>query len=104
MRLIKINYGSKGHKFYFYRIDNDSNTLNVRSIENEPYPLMSFNLFILNAISVVACHYLFGIFNGMVTRIITATHNGVVIIFFLRFQSQIFEDILPGINTVLFVF
>ena len=45
MRLIKINYGSKGHKFYFYRIDNDSNTLNVRSIENEPYPLMSFNLF-----------------------------------------------------------
>ena len=45
MRLIKINYGSKGHKFYFYRIDNDSNTLSVRSIENEPYPLMSFNLF-----------------------------------------------------------
>lgn len=45
MRLIKINYGSKGHKYYFYRIDPDSNTLNVRTTENEPYPLLSFNLF-----------------------------------------------------------
>ena len=40
MILIKINYASKGHK-----IDNDSNTLNIREIGNEPYPNMSYNLF-----------------------------------------------------------
>ena len=45
MRLIKVNYNSKSYKFYFYRIDPYSNTLNVREIENSPYPLKSFNLF-----------------------------------------------------------
>ena len=45
MRLMKINYSSKGHKYYFYNIDSDSNTLQIRQKEGDPYPLLSYNLF-----------------------------------------------------------
>ena len=45
MRLMKINYSSKGHKYYFYNIDSDSNTLQIRQKEGDPYPLVSYNLF-----------------------------------------------------------
>ena len=45
MRLMKINYSSKGHKYYFYNIDSDSNTLQIRQKEGDPYPSVSYNLF-----------------------------------------------------------
>ena len=45
MTLMKINYSSKGHKYYFYNIDSDSNTLQIRQKEGDPYPLVSYNLF-----------------------------------------------------------
>ena len=45
MRLMKINYSSKGHKYYFYNIDSDSNTLQIRQKEGDPYPIVSYNLF-----------------------------------------------------------
>ena len=45
MTLTKINYGSKGHKNYFYSIDSDSDTLNIRVTGSEPYPKKSFNLY-----------------------------------------------------------
>ena len=45
MRLMKINYSSKGHKYYFYNIDSDSNTLQIRQKEGDPFPLVSYNLF-----------------------------------------------------------
>ena len=45
MILMKINYSSKGHKYYFYNIDSDSNTLQIRQKEGDPYPSVSYNLF-----------------------------------------------------------
>ena len=45
MELIKVNYRTKGHKIYFYNIDEDSTTLNVREIQDELYPTKSYNLF-----------------------------------------------------------
>ena len=45
MTLMKINYNSKGHKYYYYSIDSDSNTLQVRKKEGDPYPIDSYNLF-----------------------------------------------------------
>ena len=44
MTLMKINYSSKGHKYYYYNIDSDSNTLQIRQKEGDPYPSMSYNL------------------------------------------------------------
>ena len=44
MNLTKINYRTKGHKIYFYSIDSDSNTLNIREIGNDPYPNSSYSL------------------------------------------------------------
>ena len=45
MNLIKINYGSKGHKMHFYNIDVDSGTFNVKVLANQQYPTHSYNLF-----------------------------------------------------------
>ena len=45
MNLIKINYGSKGYKMYFYNIDLDSNTLNSKILQTQQYPDHSYNLF-----------------------------------------------------------
>ena len=42
--LIKINCGTKGHKIYFYSIEPNSNTLNARSLEEDPYPKKSYSL------------------------------------------------------------
>jgi hypothetical protein len=45
MFLIKINYGSKGHKTHFYSIDNDSNTLNIRTNDTQQYPKHTYKIF-----------------------------------------------------------
>ena len=45
MDLVKINYGSKGHKTRFYKLDPDSNTFNAREMASQQYPTHSYKIF-----------------------------------------------------------
>ena len=45
MDLVKINYGSKGHKTRFYKLDPDSNTFNAREVASQQYPTHSYKIF-----------------------------------------------------------